>query len=158
MLSGQVYSRTFHPDRNGTSDPEAKRIADDLSRRANEARDVLMDPAKRRLYDLYGAKGLKQLTTVSKGGESFRAALEDLQEHRANRVAEPEGRVTVGLNMQDAIRALKDGRTFYPPEMSMLSVLHGFQHPISKTEAIFLYGFVGDSVSWGPTKKHEDGL
>ncbi len=154
----KMYSRTFHPDKTASSDPEAKRIADDLCRKANEARDVLMDPAKRRLYDTYGATGLKQLTTVSKGGEDFRTALEDLQEHQANRVAEPEGRINVGVDMRDAIAALKNGKHFYRPELSMVSIVHGFSHPISKTESVFLYGFTGDSISWGPTKKHTDGL
>ncbi len=144
------YSRTFHSDRQSGSDPEAKRIADDLIRRANEARDVLMDPAKRRLYDRYGATGLKQIATISAQGEEFHQRLADFEQERVNRVAEPEGNIQIGINAQDVIASIKDGKRMYAPEMSSLSVTHGFQHPISKTDTMHFYGFVGKSVNLAP--------
>ncbi len=144
------YSRTFHSDRNSGNDPEAKRIADDLIRKANEARDVLMDPAKRRLYDRYGATGLKQIATLSSKGEEFHERLADFEQERVNRVAEPEGHVEIGINAQDVIAAIKDRKRLYAPELSSLSVTHGFQHPLSKRETLHFYGFVGKSVNLAP--------
>jgi hypothetical protein len=111
---------------------------------------VLMDPAKRRLYDRYGASGLKQIATISSKGEEFHERLADFEQERVNRVAEPEGTVEIGLNAQDVIAAVKDGKRLYAPELSSLSVTHGFQHPLSKRETLHFYGFVGKSVNLAP--------
>jgi curved DNA-binding protein len=61
------YCLTFHADKQG-NDPEARKIADDLIRRANEAKEVLLDAQKRKIYDALGPNGFKQISLISEKG------------------------------------------------------------------------------------------
>jgi len=51
-------ARRHHPDRTLTKSEDEKRASETIFKAASDAYEVLTDPAKRRLYDLYGHAGV----------------------------------------------------------------------------------------------------
>lgn len=142
-----------HADKRTSNDPEEKKVADDLIRRATEARDTLLDKDKRALYDLCGKNGLKQMAQRSEQGESFREALASVQLQTVMAVAEPHGTISMGVNASDLAKFVIRGRPYKPfwPEVSSFSVQHEFQQPLSERDTLLFYGQTGKSVHVGPS-------
>ncbi|KAG5438470.1 hypothetical protein PCANB_002573 [Pneumocystis canis] len=68
-------SRAFHPDKH--QHPESKVISEEKFRLVQHAYEVLMDPRKRWIYDMYGEDGLKLTWDI---GRKFKTADEILSE------------------------------------------------------------------------------
>ncbi|KTW27597.1 uncharacterized protein T551_03096 [Pneumocystis jirovecii RU7] len=77
-------SRAFHPDKHQHSDSKA--ISEEKFRLIQYAYEVLMDPRKRWIYDMYGEEGLKFTWDIGKKFKTSEEVLAELerQMHRKN--------------------------------------------------------------------------
>lgn len=118
------------------------------------AKDVLLDAEKRKLYDLYGEKGLTMMTKVSPKGEEFREALESKMIEEVLNVSEPQGHITAGVSVVDAVDAARGKRSHWmAPEVSYFSTEHQYRHPLSATDSLIVHGYVGTTVNKRPLMK-----
>lgn len=100
-------SRIFHPDKH--SDPARRQQAQTVFQNIKEAFDVLSDPRRRAIYDMYGKRGLSmvgwELVLRTPTVAEIRAEHERLQrrmeESRLEQKTQPSTRFSFGINATD---------------------------------------------------------
>lgn len=147
-------------------DVNAKQAAQDMLARLNEAKEVLMDTEKRRIYDALGSNGLRQLTTTTHKANDLARLLEELRvqqelEHELA-VARAYGLLGVRVDARDTYDYLvarnRRGRSLHAPEISALSAGTEFLHRFTPSTALLVHGHVSTAASEGAAIVRPDGL
>eukprot|EP00850_Spirogloea_muscicola_P014073 SM000098S25153 [mRNA] locus=s98:474320:479179:- [translate_table: standard] len=108
------WAQTYHPDKYLT--PQMQEVAKHNFQRIREAYEVLSDPARRQVYDVYGWEGLAagvelgpRLRTREEIGEELARLTRQARERRHAARVNHSGSLLTSLTLEDMLRGLSAG-------------------------------------------------
>nr|XP_058958822.1 dnaJ homolog subfamily C member 11-like [Pocillopora verrucosa] len=140
----------YHPDKH--TDPAKKKIAEELFSKVQKAHDVLSNPEKRGIYDIYGQKGLDagwEIIERQRSPAELREEYERLQrekeEQRLRQITNPTGSISVGVDATDLFDNYNlidsfNERVLPNIEVSSMSISQSIEAPLTRTDTLTLAG------------------
>ncbi|KAI8905618.1 hypothetical protein EDD86DRAFT_194059 [Gorgonomyces haynaldii] len=141
----QAYRRlavTFHPDKHQETNKES---ASKRFQQIQRAYDILSDPNRRHIYDLYGEEGLKQtwdigpkLKTKEEIQHEYERKIEMEKQLEQQNLVKSKGHISIGLNASHMMRR----GNVHPPDIQQAFVQHSWETKLAPQTSLVLLGHV----------------
>ncbi|KAL9971144.1 hypothetical protein ACROYT_G023633 [Oculina patagonica] len=138
----------YHPDKH--RDPAKKKIAVDLFNKIQKAYEVLSNPEKKGIYDVYGQKGLvagweiiERQRTPAEIREEYERLQKEREERRLQQITNPTGSISVGVDATNLFDNYEDSfnERFLPNiEVSSMSISQSIEAPLTRKDTLTLAG------------------
>ncbi|GLI59852.1 hypothetical protein VaNZ11_001840, partial [Volvox africanus] len=134
-------AQVYHPDKH--TDPEQKKRAEEAFNRLQEAYEVLSDPNRRQIYDVYGKEGLAagfELGTKLDSVDDLKAKWEEFKRkqeaERAELLSNHRGVYMCRLDLSDPRASLAGQR----PLFRAATVTNSVETPVGESDVFYLQG------------------
>lgn len=137
----------YHPDKH--HDPAKKKIAVELFNKIQKAHEVLSNPEKRGIYDVYGQKGLdagweviERQRTPAEIREEYERLQREKEERRLQQITNPTGSISVGVDATDLFDYYDSFNEGVLPniEVRSMSISQSIEAPLTRTDTLTLGG------------------
>ncbi|CAH1239826.1 DNAJC11 [Branchiostoma lanceolatum] len=137
-----------HPDKH--REDEDKQLAEKLFNQVHTAYEVLSDPQKRTIYDIYGKKGLEvewdvvpRTRTPQEIREEYERLQKEREERRLQQRANPKGSISVKVDATDVFDQYDDyeeEERFPRVEISQMGISQSVEMPLTSKDTATLSG------------------
>ncbi|XP_033641922.1 dnaJ homolog subfamily C member 11-like [Asterias rubens] len=139
----------YHPDKHLNEND--KRAAEAIFNKAQQAYQVLNDPSKRAIYDVYGEKGLEaewevvpRTRTAQDIREEYERLSKEQEERRIQQSTNPRGAITVGIDATDLFDVYDDYDDEFSGlpaiEVKSMSITQSIDAPLTTSDTAVLSG------------------